>query len=442
MKLIKISLSSGVGVFKNEWYQSISGISTGGSLSVQLANIAVYYVLNKCVYSNGELNKNIIDIKRFIDDGVGIFEGNMENFDIWKRSATVLLSRYNLIIKDVDWKVANLTEYVNFLDIKFGFDNAGQLQTDLYQKETDSKAYLDFNSCHPQHIFSSIVYSQALRLRRIINNNERLYTHLNEMKTNFKNCGYPNKLVENIIEKVKTLPRILINVERNGTSNNDNPLRVVSTHGADTELCDTLKSVSELLPFKLEYVKKTGASLNSRLCKSKFISTGPKHGATVRCNRTRCKACRYMSNKETVMDTNGKIYKSGSGTCCSRNCIYLAKCKLCSKPYTGKTTQMVCGRISEHKSCYNKYRNNKGKIPQEELKDKDFSDKYTLGIHLFEHHKLDTPMAFEESYEFTMLEKCNPKVLDVKEHLWLHKLKTLHPIGLNMYSPLGFPILV
>ena len=122
--------------------------------------------------------KNIVSIKRFIDDGAGIYEGNMENFSEWKRSTTEILSRYNLIIKEVDWKVAKPTEYVNFLDIKFGFDMEGVLETDLYRKETDSNAYLEFSSGHPNHVFSSIVYSQGLRLRRIINNNERLHTHM------------------------------------------------------------------------------------------------------------------------------------------------------------------------------------------------------------------------------------------------------------------------
>ena len=396
----------------------------------------------KCVYSNNDLNINIIGIKRFIDDGAGIYEGNVEHFLTWRRLTTELLSRYNLIIKDTDWKVANLNEYVNFLDIKFGFDNTGQLQTDLYRKETDSTAYLNFNSCHPKHMFSSIVYSQALRLRRIVNNNERLCTHLDEMKLNFKNCGYPKRMVENIIEKVKTLPRILTNRERNNAHNDNYPLRVVSTFGGDTELCDTLDSVSGLLPFKLDYVKKTGASLNSRLCKSKFISTGPKYGTTSNCSRSRCKACIYMSNKVKVKDSSGKFHKTGSGTCTTRNCVYLAECKLCSKPYVGKTTQMVCGRISEHKSCYNKYRKNKGTIPKGETKEKDFADKYTLGMHLYNDHKINSPEGFEESYEFTILEKCTPKILEVKEHLWLQKLKTLYPVGLNLYSPLGFPILV
>ena len=65
-------------------------------------------------------------------------------------------------------------EFTNFLDIQFCFDVDGELQTDLYRKETDSQAYLNFRSAHPNHTFSGNVYSQSLRLRRIINSRERL----------------------------------------------------------------------------------------------------------------------------------------------------------------------------------------------------------------------------------------------------------------------------
>ena len=54
--------------------------------------------------------------------------------------------------------------FVNFLDIQFCFNMEGQLQTDLYIKETDSRAYLNFSSAHANYTFSGNVYSQSIRL--------------------------------------------------------------------------------------------------------------------------------------------------------------------------------------------------------------------------------------------------------------------------------------
>ena len=42
----------------------------------------------------------------------------------------------------------------------------GKIKTDLYIKETDRHQYLHYNSSHPNHTKRSIVFSQALRMKR------------------------------------------------------------------------------------------------------------------------------------------------------------------------------------------------------------------------------------------------------------------------------------
>ena len=83
----------------------------------------------------------------------------------------------------------------------------------LYVKPTDSRSYLNFGSAHPKHTFSGIVYPGCFRLRRIIDNQERLKVRLEELKACFKNAEYPDSLVDNSIEKVLNSERSL---ERKG----------------------------------------------------------------------------------------------------------------------------------------------------------------------------------------------------------------------------------
>ena len=303
--------------------------------------------------------------------------------------------------------------------------------------------YVDFRNCHPNHVFSSIVYSQALRIRRIVNDQTRFEKHLNDLSVDFKNSNYPSKLVSNIIDKVRSLPR---NLEPTNNNLNDvvdselDTIRIVSTFGCDQVLVKTFESVSKLVPFKFDYVKKTGASLEKLLCKSKHISTGPKYGKSTRCIRTKCKSCMYMSEKDSIIGSSGKSFKTASGTCSSKNVIYAASCKLCSKVYAGKTTQMLCGRISKHKSYFHKYRKANGKIQSPDGEELD--DEFALGVHLYNQHKIKEPNGFENSYVFTILEHCSPKSLSEKEHLWIQQLRCLYPLGLNLNSPLGFPLLL
>ena len=86
--LLKFSMESAVGVFKDNWYKPKKGIPTGGSCSVPLANITVYFVLKHALYSQQNKMKNIVSIKRFIDDGVGIHYQSSREFSLWRKLLT------------------------------------------------------------------------------------------------------------------------------------------------------------------------------------------------------------------------------------------------------------------------------------------------------------------------------------------------------------------
>ena len=89
-----------------------------------------------------------------------------------------------------------------FLDIKFRFDDQIGLVTDINIKKTDARAYLHYNSYHPRQTFPSIVYSQALRYRRIINSDATLRERLDDLTLCFINSGYPNNMIRGIMDDV------------------------------------------------------------------------------------------------------------------------------------------------------------------------------------------------------------------------------------------------
>ena len=206
LDLIAISIESSIGEFAGKLFKSRKGLPTGGSLIVQLANISVFFVLDKALYSNKESIKEIVSIKRYIDDGIGVHTMTSRRFKIWKtKISSLIYDSYDskLIVKETDWSVPVAKHaMINFLDINFSFDQNNILQTDLYKKPTDTRCYLSFSSCHPGYTFSGVVYSQALRLRRIINDDERLKLRLNELGEDLMKCKYPPKMINNIMQKV------------------------------------------------------------------------------------------------------------------------------------------------------------------------------------------------------------------------------------------------
>ena len=438
IKMIRLSMSAGFGKFEEKWYKPITGIPTGGNISVQLANITVFYVMFKCLFSKEDMMNNIISTIRFIDDGSGIFKGSKEEFELWKNKFTCSLKEFGLVIKDEDWDVASEpNDMVHILDIMYGFDESGNLVTDLYRKETDSRGYLSYSSCHPNHVFSGIVYSQALRLKRIISKEESLLKHLNDMKDDFFKAGYPHKLVENIMKKVISMPRSL---EKKGKSVRGNDLILTSTFGRDKPLCAAVKETCEPYHLNVKYVSKTGATLKNSLTNLKYISLGTKYGNTGPCGKPRCESCPLMSGKNEIVNNRTK-FKTAKGNCKTRNIVYDATCKLCeNKRYVGKSTQPCHKRINGHRNSLKKFVENQNVLNAgSSLKDK---DKYSLAIHLYKEHNILSVTGLDDNFEFTILEKCTPKTLDVKEHLWIQKLKTISPLGLNLYSPLGFPLIL
>ena len=102
---ISLSMQSAVGHHKDKWYKPVNGIPTGGSLSVQLANITVFYVLDKILYSKDHMMQRIHSMVRFIYDGAGLFNGSIRQFHAWKTELMKGLAPYNLSIKPEDWQI-------------------------------------------------------------------------------------------------------------------------------------------------------------------------------------------------------------------------------------------------------------------------------------------------------------------------------------------------
>ena len=82
---------------------------------------------------------------------------------------------------------------IPFLDLKVISSN-GKLITSLYSKPTDCHQYLHYESCHLDHTKGSIVYSQALRLKRLCSLNLRSW---------FLRRGYPEKVINAEMGKVR-----------------------------------------------------------------------------------------------------------------------------------------------------------------------------------------------------------------------------------------------
>ena len=85
--------------------------------------------------------------------------------------------------------------------------DGNRLVTDPYTKPQDTHQYIHQQSCHPSHCKSSIVYSQALRLRRICSRTTDYEQHVVELKETLIKRGYDGEKVMQGIEKATRVLR-------------------------------------------------------------------------------------------------------------------------------------------------------------------------------------------------------------------------------------------
>ena len=109
------------------------------------------------------------------------------------------LNRCNSYLK-FTFESSNTT--IPFLDLKMSLSNRN-LSTDLHIRSTDRHQFLHYTSSHPDHTKSFIIYSQAQKISRICCKNSDFLKHLESMKSSFEVRDYPEKLIEQEMEKVK-----------------------------------------------------------------------------------------------------------------------------------------------------------------------------------------------------------------------------------------------
>ncbi|CAJ0968565.1 unnamed protein product [Ranitomeya imitator] len=83
----------------------------------------------------------------------------------------------------------------------------GRLRTDIFVKETDRNSLLMFDSNHPRSMVNSLPWSQLLRVRRIVSDEDKVNLRLDEMCSKFLQRGYPGREVVRFKEKTLNCSR-------------------------------------------------------------------------------------------------------------------------------------------------------------------------------------------------------------------------------------------
>lgn len=206
--------------FLDKHYLQIQGTAMGTKMAPAYANIFMAHIEHSITQQHLE---HILLWKRYIDDIFFIWHGTHNSLDEFIHKA-------NTHHPSIKFTFEYSQTEVNFLDTKIYIDKKRKLQTTIYRKPTDKNLILHFDSHHPLHIKRNIIYTQALRYKRIISNQHNLHMELNYLKEVFLARGYPLRLIKQQINKAKLIPRHQLLMNRNTKTNTNKTMYKIPFH--------------------------------------------------------------------------------------------------------------------------------------------------------------------------------------------------------------------
>ena len=412
LKMAKFVLENNYFEFNGEVKQQISGTAIGTKFAPPYACIFMDQVENE--FLETQERKPLVWF-RYIDD----------IFFIWthgRESLQTFIDDLNTFHPNLKFTHEFSEKSVTFLDLKVNLSN-GSITTDLHIKPTEKHHYLHFSSSHPDHTKRSIIYSQALRISRICTFEKDFNRHATEMKSWFRNRGYPDWLINREMSKVKHNSN---NKSRANKKVQGVPF-VVTYHPLLKNFGQIIKKHLYLLYMNEEMkeiftpspmISLRGArKLSSYLVRAKLYPLERSVGS-FKCNSPRCQVCHNVKETDRFSSSvSQETYKINHRFNCNDKClIYLLTCKKCHKQYVGKT-------VDSFRFRWNNYKNNNRKFLREEA---------CMQQHLFEHFSNDDHSDFLDEVEIIFIDKTDSKDPNKRERYWRHTLRTMAPEGLNI----------
>ena len=318
LESIKTILENNNFLFNDVMYNQVRGTAMGTKFAPTYATLVLAY-LEEILYTKVAMTFDQEfalyikeNWKRFLDDCF-IFWSKGEN------NLKTFHSILNDLHPDLNFTIEYNDERLPFLDILLIKSNT-KISTDIFYKETDSKQYLNFRSCHPKHTKTSIPYNLARRICTIVSDQRQREreTRLSELRNSLQKRNYPETVISEGIKKAKSIPRdvLLTTQERS----KEEVLPYVSTFNPNnTEMFGILKSNLHILTndqtmsgalsgSKFIKSKRQPPNFKKLITKAKFTEQQIKTSNKVfKCNRPNCALCDHLE-EGNAYDFNGKVF--------------------------------------------------------------------------------------------------------------------------------------
>ncbi|OCT80018.1 hypothetical protein XELAEV_18026834mg [Xenopus laevis] len=366
------------------------------------------------VYDNPLFREHCILYIRYIDDLLVLWDGTMDS-----------LVEFHTFLNGMEetLKSTNTSDRVtiNFLDVQLTRVGTG-LKTDLFRKTTDKNSVLHYTSFHPKPLRDSLPLSQYTRLKRIVSNDSDLQKEKGEMTSRFMERGYPHDILDMNKRKLQNRSRedLLCPLKRY-TQKSDRLMFVSKYTTASRHVGNIIRRHWHILqschqdipsfqqPPMLAY--KRGRNLKDQLVKADIGGKCPSKQLFLQNPKFGTFPCLHCTQCNSV--TKGNIfYHPHRGN------------KYEIKKYFTCESSFVRDRISKHKSTI---RRGLTALP--------------VPAHFQSARHSISQLKFQVIDSVEAPRRGGNRLLMLKklEMMWIHKLDTIWPRGLNReYTPANF----
>ena len=184
--------------FQGKIYQQTTGLAMGTPAAPTLASLYISFFEERYITRSKLWGREIVLLKRFIDDIVLIWRPNAEDkysFNFFK----ALLRKQTGIIWDI---TSTNTRSISFLDLEISIEKDSSLRIKTYQKQLNLYLYTPFRSSHPRKSLTGLIRGIALKYLRqntLFADFKRIFC---KFLTRLVFRGYPRDLIISIGEKL------------------------------------------------------------------------------------------------------------------------------------------------------------------------------------------------------------------------------------------------
>ena len=412
-------------VFNDKNYLQVKGCAMGTISAPPYANIFIGKFEESHIYPYiRHLCKLYL---RYIDDLFLIWTGTKQQFEDFICN----LNNQHPSIK-LSYQISNTS--IDFLDTTVYIKNR-KLHTTIFTKSTDKQNYLHYQSEHPLQLKNSIPFRQILRIKRIWSEAKEFIRNCHKMLSKFIQRGYPVNITQeayhksslwsrkDLLENKKKKPssRIPLVVTYNRTLPRLGP--IINKHWHILQLDPKMaEKFSERPVLEYRQCKNLRDLIGSnKISNNKVVKPTRNPGECKPCLlRSDCQCCKQINKTNTF---SSKITKKTFNirpnlNCKSSRVIYLMDCQKCGARYVGESETPFNIRLNNHR--------------------KDVQNlQVTLSV---SQHFREANHSFNRDAKFTLIEQIKNnsmsqkdmhRTLEDHEDLWILKLGTLRPNGLN-----------